>query len=103
MQPEADRTGADIVRKTVSAPVFFCITLNRNNMKRTNQEPVRTRRQILEEQGYKRFDLRDRETGEVAYTCWAKTRRNAVRQWRYHRKKGDIDPDLIRDYGEFDE
>lgn len=51
------------------------------------QEPIRTRREVLEEQGYQKFELRNRETGEVEHVCWAKTRRNAVRQWRYHRNK----------------
>lgn len=49
--------------------------------------PVKPLAQALEEQGYKRFAIRDRETGEVVYECWAKTRRNAVRQARYHRNK----------------
>ena len=49
--------------------------------------PTKPSAQVLEEQGYKRFEIRDRETGEVVYKCWAKTRRNAVRQARYHRNK----------------
>lgn len=56
-----------------------------------DREPIRSRREILEERGYKKFELRDRETGEVDYVCWAKTRRNAVRQRRYHQNKNKRD------------
>ena len=55
--------------------------------KKYSDLPTKPRAQLLEEQGYKLFTIRDRDTGEVVRECWAKTRRNAMRQARYHRNK----------------
>ena len=75
----------------MSALVFLFNKIEKYMRRSIEREPIRSRREILEERGYKKFELRDRETGEIDYVCWAKTRRNAVRQRRYHQNKNKHD------------
>lgn len=82
--PRNTGTGGRDSLNTALPPVFLFHT---ETMKRKTEAPLRSRRAILQERGYKQFELRDRETGEIVYSCWAQNRRNAVRQWRYRRKQ----------------